>query len=132
MLILIYNDTLLYIIDSASSIQFQPKPKKDVLEKEIRSEYNVTCSADKDGEPAATLYWKKNGIRLSGFEQAGNQIVLVFPSVNGTDYGNYSCNASNSAGWFSSSFTFIPLCKYFVKPSLKGNNQTHFTTINDK
>lgn len=67
---------------------------------------NISCTAS--GTPAPYVQWIINGVvKASGQEAA----VLMFSSINRTDYGQYACKANNSAGNDTKHVTLVVNCK---------------------
>ena len=72
------------------------------------SKVDITCSVS-HSNPSAQFKWTKYG----SVAFSKTNVMLSFATVNRTDAGNYTCNASNAHGHVAKQIELVVLCKYY-------------------
>ena len=85
----------------------------DPVEQVARVEETVNFTCSSLGGPEATYQWSKNGSVLEG----ENSTLLVISNVSTSSGGNYTCNASNPAGYDTASGTLYVHPFFTLQPA---------------
>ena len=86
------------------------------------SPYMIVFTCTAKSHPTSAMLWNKDGypyinefisvVNTAGFRRTVTKSSLAFPTgINRTDYGRYSCNATNSLGSASFSTHIRVWCK---------------------
>ena len=75
----------------------------------------ISCLVHSNPPPAAFYWMDKTGANISesssysyGIMSTGNSSILTLPSVRQSDYGNFTCVASNTIGMSRYQLSLLP------------------------